>query len=99
MNLEELENNWREYALIGIKGMDFEMLVLADVFKGCEKSHEGLVFFLMFGICHYWDLKCDEDGSCWRRISPEDSWLKFGKLVPVRELRRNDLKRLRRLGI
>ena len=46
MNLEELENNWREYALIGLENKDLEMLALADVFWGCERSGEGLIFFL-----------------------------------------------------
>ncbi|MEK9170327.1 MAG: hypothetical protein AAB674_01635 [Patescibacteria group bacterium] len=94
MNLEELENNWREYALIGLENKDLEMLALADVFWGCERSGEGLIFFLKFGA--YWNLKCDEDGSCWCRTSFEDSWSRFGRLVPIGEIRK-DPEKLKRL--
>ena len=72
MNLEELENNWREYALIGVRG-NFEILALDDVFESCKRSYEGLIFISKNGICCYWNLRCDEDGNCYRRISFSDS--------------------------
>ena len=82
MTLEELQKNWKDYALVQTGGNP--TVLLRDAFMLCLGPFEGGLLFDTGGAqgAPAYVLRPDENDACWVRTGPGDQdWQLMGKLV------------------